>query len=66
MADKQTPDDLRRIIARCCSVSEAASEVALRALRTIERESKIRRDRLRELRGRLATLEALVGKARAR
>lgn len=62
----KSEEELRALIKRCCEEADAASAVALRALRAIEREGRRRADQMRELRSRLATLEAKVGKARTR
>lgn len=59
-------EELRLLIARCCEVSEAADKVALKALRKAEREGRRRADQMRELRSRLATLEASVANPRTR
>jgi hypothetical protein len=59
-------EELRRLIARCCEISEAADKVAIQALRAVEREGRRRADQMRELRSRLTTLEKRVGKARTR
>jgi hypothetical protein len=63
---KNSTEELRQIIARCCEESEAAGKVALRAMRAVEREGRRRADQMRELRSRLTTLEAQLGKARTR
>lgn len=59
-------DELRRLIAGVRDTSEAASKVALKALRAVEREGRRRADQMRELRSRLTTLEQRVAKSRTR
>lgn len=61
-----TAGELRRIIAACCKTAEAADKVAMQALEAFKREQKLRQDAVREIRSRVATLERLVGKSRAR
>lgn len=58
--------ELRLIIANCCDAADAADKVAMQALRAVQREGRRRADQMRELRSRLATLEARVGKPRTR
>lgn len=64
--EKYDTSELRRIIARCCEESEAAGKVALQAMRAVERQGKRTRDQIRDLRGRLAVLEGMLRKGRAR
>lgn len=55
---KDTTEDLRRLIRRCCEESDAAGKVA--------REAKARQTAIRALRGRLEALEVQLGLRRAR
>ncbi|MCA1824379.1 MAG: hypothetical protein LC640_08995 [Frankia sp.] len=59
-------EDLRRVIKRCCDEADAAGQLALRALRAVEREGRRRADQVRELRSRLASVEARVTNPRTR
>ena len=65
MSGEHTPAELRRIIKACCDDAAAASKVALQAMRAVERQGKRTRDQMRDLRGRLATMEAHLRQRRA-
>ncbi len=64
--DADTTDELRRLIAECQRECEAASEVALKALLQVQRETKRRQDAIRDLRGRLSLIEAKLPQGPAR
>jgi len=63
---KNSTEELRPIIARCCNEAEAAGQVALRAMRAVERQGKRTRDQMRDLRARLAVVEAILRGTRSR
>jgi hypothetical protein len=50
-------EELRRLIARCCEISEAADKVAIQALRAVERQGKRTAAQARDLRARMSVLE---------
>lgn len=63
-------EELRRIVARCCEISEAADKMAMRAYRAFERQGKRTAAQVRDLRARMSVLErqwkSLVRHGRAR
>lgn len=50
-------EELRRMIARCCEISDAADAMAMKAFRAVERQGKRTAAQVRDLRARMSVLE---------